>query len=388
MNQGRLVFAQLTQHLPLTTFRRCVAKYNGEHKIKSFSCLDQYLCMAFAQLTFRESLRDIEACLRAQIAKLYHMGIRRRVSRSTLADANEVRDWRIYAEFAQRLIAIARGLYVNEPFGVDLKETVYALDSTTIDLCLSVFAWAPFRSTKAAIKLHTLLDLRGNIPSFIHISDGKWHDVNILDHLMPEPGAFYVMDRGYLDFARLYRFHEAGSFFVTRAKSNLNAQRRYSHPVDRSTGLICDQTVTLTVFYSRQGFEAPLRRVRFKDPETGKKLIFLTNNFALPALTITHLYRQRWQIELFFKWIKQHLRIKSFFGTSENAVKTQVWIAVSAYVLVAIVKKRLNLTASLYEILQILSLTMFEQIPLDQLLSKNPHDENSLDTANQLNLFD
>jgi len=388
MNQGRLVFAQLTQHLPLTTFRRCVARYDGEHKIKSFSCLDQYLCMAFAQLTFRESLRDIEACLRAQIAKLYHLGIRGRISRSTLADANEVRDWRIYAEFAQRLIAIARGLYVDEPFGVDLKETVYALDSTTIDLCLSVFAWAPFRSTKAAIKLHTLLDLRGNIPSFMHISDGKWHDVNILDHLLPEPGAFYVMDRGYLDFARLYRFHEAGSFFVTRAKSNLKVQRRYSHPVDRSTGLICDQTVTLTVFYSRQGFEAPLRRVRFKDPETGKKLIFLTNNFALPALTITQLYRQRWQIELFFKWIKQHLRIKSFFGTSENAVKTQVWIAVSAYVLVAIVKKRLNLTASLYEILQILSLTMFEQMPLDQLLSKNVHDDNSLDTANQLNLFD
>jgi hypothetical protein len=388
MNQGRLVFAQLTQHLPLTTFRRCVARYDGEHKIKSFSCLDQYLCMAFAQLTFRESLRDIEACLRAQIAKLYHMGIRGRISRSTLADANEVRDWRIYAEFAQRLIAIARGLYVDEPFGIDLKETVYALDSTTIDLCLSVFAWAPFRSTKAAIKLHTLLDLRGNIPSFMHISDGKWHDVNILDHLLPEPGAFYVMDRGYLDFARLYRFHEAGSFFVTRAKSNLKAQRRYSHPVERSTGLICDQTVTLTVFYSRQGFEAPLRRVRFKDPETGKKLIFLTNNFALPALTITQLYRQRWQIELFFKWIKQHLRIKSFFGTSENAVKTQVWIAVSTYVLVAIVKKRLNVTASLYEILQILSLTMFEQMPLDQLLSRNLHDENSLDTANQLNLFD
>jgi hypothetical protein len=388
MNQGRLVFAQLTQHLPLTTFRRCVARYDGEHKIKSFSCLDQYLCMAFAQLTFRESLRDIEACLRAQIAKLYHLGIRGRVSRSTLADANEVRDWRIYAEFAQRLIGIARRLYVDEPFGVDLKETVYALDSTTIDLCLSVFAWAPFRSTKAAIKLHTLLDLRGNIPSFMHITDGKWHDVNILDHLFPEPGSFYVMDRGYLDFARLYRFHEAGSFFVTRAKSNLKAQRRYSHPVDRSTGLICDQTVTLTVFYSRQGFEAPLRRVRFKDPETGKKLIFLTNNFALPALTITQLYRQRWQIELFFKWIKQHLRIKSFFGTSENAVKTQVWIAVSAYVLVAIVKKRLNLTASLYEILQILSLTMFEQMPLDQLLSKNVRDENTLDTANQLNLFD
>jgi hypothetical protein len=388
MNQGRLVFAQLTQHLPLTTFRRCVARYDGEHKVKSFSCLDQYLCMVFAQLTFRDSLRDIEACLRAQIAKLYHLGIRSRISRSTLADANEVRDWRIYAEFAQRLIAIARGLYVDEPFAVELKETVYALDSTTIDLCLSVFAWAPFRSTKAAIKLHTLLDLRGNIPSFMHISDGKWHDVNILDHLLPEPGAFYVMDRGYLDFARPYRFHEAGSFFVTRAKSNLKAQRRYSHPVDRSTGLICDQTVTLTVFYSRQGFEAPLRRVRFKDPETGKKLIFLTNNFALPALTITQLYRQRWQIELFFKWIKQHLRIKSFFGTSENAVKTQVWIAVSAYVLVAIVKKRLNLTASLYEILQILSLTMFEQMPLDQLLSKNVRDENSLDAANQLNLFD
>jgi hypothetical protein len=388
MNEGRLVFAQLTQHLPLTTFRRCVAKYGGEHKVKSFSCLDQYLCMAFAQLTFRESLRDIEACLRAQIAKLYHMGIRGRVSRSTLADANEARDWRIYAEFAQRLIGIARGLYVDEPFGVDLKETVYALDSTTIDLCLSVFAWAPFRSTKAAIKLHTLLDLRGNIPSFIHISDGKWHDVNIFDHLFPEPGAFYVMDRGYLDFARLYRFHEAGSFFVTRAKSNLKAQRRYSHPVDRSTGLICDQTVTLTVFYSRQGFEAPLRRVRFKDPETGKTLIFLTNNFALPALTITQLYRQRWQIELFFKWIKQHLRIKSFFGTSENAVKTQVWIAISAYVLVAIVKKRLNLTASLYETLQILSLTMFEQMPLDQLLTKSMRDENPLDAANQLNLFD
>jgi len=388
MNQGRLVFAQLTQHLPLTTFRRCVAKYDGEHKVKSFSCLDQYLCMAFAQLTFRESLRDIEACLRAQIAKLYHMGIRARVSRSTLADANEVRDWRIYAEFAQRLIGIARRLYVDEPFGVDLKETVYALDSTTIDLCLSVFAWAPFRSTKAAIKLHTLLDLRGNIPSFIHISDGKWHDVNILDHLLPEPGAFYVMDRGYLDFARLYRFHQAGSFFVTRAKSNLKAQRRYSHPVDRSTGLICDQTVTLTVFYSRQGFEAPLRRVRFKDPETGKKLVFLTNNFALPALTITQLYRQRWQIELFFKWIKQHLRIKSFFGTSENAVKTQIWIAVSAYVLVAIVKKRLNLTASLYEILQILSLTMFEQMPLDQLLSKTTADGSPIDAANQLKLFD
>src|SRR5258706_6521400 len=375
MNQGKLVFAQITQHLPLTTLRRCVARYGGEHKVKSFSCLDQYLCMAFAQLTFRESMRDIEACLRAQIAKLYQLGIRGRVSRSTLADANEVRDWRIYAEFAQRLIGIARRLYIDEPFGVELKETVYALDSTTIDLCLSVFAWAPFRSTKAAIKLHTLLDLRGNIPSFIHISDGKWHDVNVLDYLLPEPGAFYVMDRGYLDFARLYRFHQAGSFFVTRAKSNLKAQRRYSHPVDRSAGLICDQTVTLSVFYSRQGFDAPLRRIRFKDPETSKTLVFLTNNFALPALTITQLYRQRWQIELFFKWIKQHLRIKAFFGISENAVKTKIWIAVSVYVLVAIVKKRLHLRASLYEILQILSLTMFEQMPLDQLLSKNIHDQ-------------
>jgi uncharacterized protein DUF4372/DDE family transposase len=388
MNQGKLVFAQITQHLPLTTFRRCVARYNGEHKIKSFSCLDQYLCMAFAQLTFRESLRDIEACLRAQLGKLYHMGIRARVSRSTLADANEVRDWRIYAEFAQRLIGIARRLYIDEPFGVELRETVYALDSTTIDLCLSVFAWAPFRSTKAAIKLHTLLDLRGNIPSFIHISHGKWHDVNVLDYLLPEPGAFYVMDRGYLDFTRLYRFHEAGSFFVTRAKSNLKIQRRYSHPVDRSSGLICDQTVTLTVFYSRQRFDAPLRRIRFKDPQSNKTLVFLTNNFALPALTITQLYRQRWQIELFFKWIKQHLRIKAFFGTSENAVKTQVWIAVSVYVLVAIVKKRLNVSASLYEMLQILSLTMFEQIPLDQLLSKSTSDQNAPDSRNQLNLFD
>lgn len=387
MNQGKLVFAQVTQHVPLTTFRRCVARYAGEHKVKSFSCLDQYLCMAFAQLTFRESLRDIEACLRAQIAKLYHMGIRGRISRSTLADANEVRDWRIYAEFAQRLIGIARRLYRDEPFGVDLKETVYALDSTTIDLCLSVFAWAPFRSTKAAIKLHTLLDLRGNIPSFIHISDGKWHDVNVLDQLLPEPGAFYIMDRGYLDFARLYRFHQAGSFFVIRAKSNLRAQRRYSHPVDRNTGLICDQTVTLSVFYSRQGFATPLRRIRFKDPETNKTLIFLTNNFTLPALTITQLYRQRWQIELFFKWIKQHLRIKAFFGTSENAVKTQIWIAVSVYVLVAIVKKRLNVSASLYEILQILSLTMFEQIPLNQLLSKTAAFSDEPVSKNQLSLF-
>ena len=387
MNQGKLVFAQITEHLPLTTFRRCVARYAGAYKVKSFSCLDQYLSMAFAQLTYRESLRDIEACLRAQQQKLYHMGIKSRVSRSTLADANESRDWRIYADFAQSLIAIARRLYATEPFGVDLKDTVYALDASTIDLCLSVFPWAPFRSTKAAIKLHTLLDLRGNIPSFLHISDGKLHDVNVLDLLLPEPGAFYIMDRGYIDFDRLYQLHEAKSFFVTRAKSNLKAQRRYSHPVDRSTGLICDQTIVLTGFYSKQDFDTPLRRVRFKDPATGKRLVFLTNNFTLPALTITELYRCRWQVELFFKWIKQHLRIKVFFGTSENAVKTQIWIAVSVYVLVAIVKKRLNLSASLYEILQILSLTMFERIPLDQLLNKIVTEDIQTLSPNQLNLF-
>ena len=387
MNQGKLVFAQITEHLPLTTFRRCVARYAGAYKVKSFSCLDQYLSMAFAQLTYRESLRDIEACLRAQQQKLYHMGIKSRVSRSTLADANESRDWRIYADFAQSLIAIARRLYATEPFGVDLKDTVYALDASTIDLCLSVFPWALFRSTKAAIKLHTLLDLRGNIPSFLHISDGKLHEVNVLDLLLPEPGAFYIMDRGYIDFDRLYQLHEAKSFFVTRAKSNLKAQRRYSHPVDRSTGLICDQTIVLTGFYSKQDFDTPLRRVRFKDPATGKRLVFLTNNFTLPAFTITELYRCRWQVELFFKWIKQHLRIKVFFGTSENAVKTQIWIAVSVYVLVAIVKKRLNLSASLYEILQILSLTMFERIPLDQLLNKIVTEDIQTLSPNQLNLF-
>jgi hypothetical protein len=387
MHAGKLVFAQLTEHLPLTTFRRCVAAYGGEHKIKSFSCLEQFLCLAFAQLTYRESLRDIEACLRAQREKLYHMGIRSRVARSTLADANEARDWRIYADFAQRLIGMARKLYIDEPFGVDLKETVYALDTTTIDLCLSVFSWAPFRSTKAAVKLHTLLDLRGNIPAFIHISDGKMHEVNILDQLHPEPGAFYVMDRGFLDFERLFRFHEAGSFFVTRGKSNLRAQRRYSHPVDRATGLICDQTIVLTGFYSLKGFETPLRRIRFNDPKTGKHLIFLTNNFVLPALTITELYRCRWQVELFFKWIKQHLRIKQFYGTTENAVKTQIWIAVSVYVLVAIVKKRLNISATLYEMLQILSLTMFEQTPLNILLSPIGAARDDVDFSNQMNLF-
>lgn len=387
MNRGKLVFAQLMQHLPLTTFRRCVTRYRGAFKVKSFSCLDQFLCMAFAQLTFRESLRDIEVCLRAQSSKLYHLGIRSAVARNTLANANAVRDWRIYADFAQSLIGIARPLYAQESFGVDLQETVYALDATTIDLCLSVFPWAVFRTAKAAVKLHTLLDLRGNIPTFIHISNGKVHEVNILDQLLPEPGAFYIMDRGYLDFERLYRFHEAGSFFVTRSKANLKVQRRYSHPVDRTTGLICDQSVVLTGFYSHQGFEAPLRRIRFKDPETAKTLIFLTNNFALPAFTITELYRCRWQVELFFKWIKQHLRIKAFFGTSENAVRSQIWIAVSTYVLVAIVKKRLHLSASLYEILQILSLTMFEKIPLDQLLAQTMSDEIQSVSDNQLILF-
>ena len=388
MYQGSLVFAQLMKHLPLTTFRRCVARYSGEHKVKSFSCLDQYLSMAFAQLTYRESLRDIEACLRAQSSKLYHLGIRGNVARNTLANANATRDWRIYADFAQSLIGIARRLYAEEPFGVDLAETVYALDATTIDLCLTVFPWAPFRSTKAAVKMHTLLDLRGNIPSFIHISNGKMHDVNILDQLLPEAGAYYVMDRGYLDFARLHRLHEAGSFFVTRAKSNLKAERRYSHPVDRTTGLICDQTIVLSGFYSHQGFPAPLRRIKFRDPKTGKRLVFLTNNFTLPPLTIADLYRSRWQVELFFKWIKQHLRIKAFFGTSENAVKSQIWIAVSVYVLVAIVKKRLALPSSLYENLQILSLTLFERTPLDQLLMRCATDLEDSDSRNQMNLFD
>ena len=387
MHQGHYVFAQLMQHLPLTTFRRCVARYDGERRVKRFSCLDQYLCLAFAQLTWRESLRDIEACLRAQSSKLYHLGFRSTIARNTLANANAVRDWRIYADFAQHLIGIARRLYADEPLAIELNDTVYALDWTTIDLCLSVFPWAPFRSTKAAVKMHTLLDLRGNIPSFIFISDGKMHDVNILDDLLPEAGAFYIMDRGYLDFERLARLDDAGSFFVTRGKSNLKAKRRYSHPVDRSSGLVCDQTVILTGFYSRQGFDRPLRRIKFNDPETDKRLVFLTNNFAQPALTITKLYKCRWQIELFFKWIKQHLRIKVFFGTSENAVKSQIWIAVSVYVLVAIVRKRLALSASLYEILQILSLTLFEKTPVNQLFDDGPHQKAPIQNDNQLKLF-
>ena len=388
MHTGKLIFSQLMDHLPMHTFRRCVHRYQGNHKIKTFTCRDQYYAMAFAQLTYRESLRDIEACLRAQKSKLHHMGIHGGIARTTLAKANERRDWRIYADFAQSLIPTARKLYADEDLGLDLDNTIYALDSTTIDLCLSVFPWANFRSTKAAVKLHTLLDLRGNIPTFIHISDGKLHDVNVLDILIPEPGAFYIMDRGYVDFARLYAMSQCLAFFVTRAKANLKFRRLYSRPVDKSTGLRCDQTVVLTGFYSHKDYPEKLRRIKYHDIETDKTFVFLTNNFTLPALTITRLYRYRWQVELFFKWIKQHLRIKSFFGTSENAVKTQVWIAVSVYVLVAIIKKRLKLEASLYTILQILSVTLFERMALFQALTdcKNTMPED--DMRNQLNLFD
>jgi len=371
---------------PWHTFRRLVAKYRGDFNVRTFSCLDQFLSMAFAQLTYRESLRDIEACLRAQPTKLYHMGLRGTVSRSALADANESRDWRIYAEFAYSLIRTARRLYAQEPLAVDLAETVYALDATTIDLCLSLFPWAKFRTTKAAVKLHTLLDLRGAIPSFIHISDGKLHEVNVLDVLLPEPGAFYVMDRAYLDFERLYRLDQAGSFFVTRAKSNFKFNRVYSRPVDRRTGLLCDQEIDLVVFYSQQGYPARLRRIRYRDAE-GRRLVFLTNHMTLPSLTICELYRSRWQVELFFKWIKQHLRINRFFGTSENAVKTQVWIAVAVYVLVAIVRKRLNLGLSLHEMLQILSVTPFEKVPLFQLLTDSAIAQNFGADPNQLILL-
>jgi len=381
MHQGKLVFAQVMAHLPLSPFRRCVARYGGEHKVKSFLCLDQFYAMAFAQLTFRESLRDIEACLATQGQRLYHLGFRSPVARNTLANANAVRPWQIYADLAQHLIGIARPLYANEPIGLDLNETVYAFDATTIDLCLSVYPWAPFRSTKAAIKLHTLLDVRGSIPSFIHISNGKTHEVNVLDALTPEPGAFYLLDRGYMDFARLHALHEAGSFFLIRAKRGLRVKRRYSHPVDRiNTKVLCDQTVTLEVFYSKQGYPTALRRVVVRDDD-GKRITFLTNNTSLAPETVGELYRLRWQVELFFKWIKQHLRIKAFFGTSENAVRTQIWIAVATYVLIAIVKKRAMLPHSLYELLQILSLTMFETTPINQLLTPpppSPHDEQQL----------
>ncbi len=387
MNSGKIVFAQVMEHLPLKDFHRCVDRYE-RRRVHSFSCLDQFLSMAFAQLTYRESLRDIEACLTAQSTKLYHMGLRSDVSRSTLAYANEVRDWKIYADFAQVLISIARDLYAGDDFGIDLKETVYALDATTIDLCLSVFPWARFRRTKGAVKLHTLLDLRGNIPAFIRISDGKMHDVNVLDEIFPEPGSFYIMDRGYLDFERLYRMAQCLAFFVTRSKSNMGFRRLYSHPVEKETGVQLDQTIVLTGFYSSKDYPDKMRRVRFFDEEREKDLTFLTNNFLLPSLTIAQLYKCRWQVELFFKWIKQHLRIKRFFGTSENAVKSQIWIAVSVYVLVAILKKRLKIEESLYTILQILSVTIFEKMPILQALESGRYKKQEDSVYNQLILFD
>jgi hypothetical protein len=387
MNTGKTLFAQLMDFLPWTTFTRLVQQYGGDRYVKSLTCAEQFRIMAFAQLTYRESLRDIEVCLSAQAAKLYHMGFRQEIKRATLADANEKRDWRIHAEFARRLIAQARKLYAGDSLAFELENTAYALDSTTIDLSLSLFPWAPFRTTKAAVKMHTLLDLRGSIPSFIHISDGKLHDVHALDLLAVEPGAIYVMDRGYLDFKRLYALHQASAFFVTRAKSNMDARRIYSANTDRDTGIICDQTIALNGYKTSRDYPAHLRRIRFKDVESGKTLIFLRNNFALPAATICALYKSRWQVELFFKWIKQHLRIKKFFGTSENAVKSQIWIAVSVYVLVAIVKKRLNLDASLYTLLQIFSLTLFEKMPIQQAFAGSSYTSEPGGDSNQLNLF-
>jgi hypothetical protein len=387
MYAGKLVFAQLMDFLPLHTFRRCVALYPSNYPTKTFSHLDQYLCMAFAQLTFRESLRDIEVCLRAHESKLYHLGIRGHVARSNLADANEKRDWQIYRDFANALIVEARRLYAGDAFAVDLENTVYALDTTTIDLSLKVFPWAHFRTTKAAVKMHTQIDLRGNIPSFIHVSDGKMHEVNVLDLIMPEPGSFTIMDRGFLDFARLYRLTQAGAFFVIRPKSNTLFKRVYSRTVDKTTGLRCDQTVRLTGVKSPDDYPQYLRYVGFYDEKTDKRLGFFTNNFELPALVIAQLYKCRWQVELFFKWINQHLRIKAFFGTNESAVKTQIWIAISVYVLVAIAKKRLGVEASLYTILQILSLTLFEKIPLDQLLNDTALENFDDENPTQLNLF-
>ena len=387
MYTGRTLFAQLMDFLPWTIFARIVERYGGDRYVKSLRCTEHFRVMAFAQLTYRESLRDIEACLSAQASKLYHMGFREPIRRSTLSDANEARDWRIYADFAQVLIRQARQLYAADSFGVELADTVYALDSTTIDLCLSVFPWAPFRATKAAVKMHTLLDLRGAIPSFLHISDGKLHDVNVLDLLIPEAGAIYVMDRGYLDFERLHLLHQAGAFFVTRAKSNLDARRLYSAPTDRASGIICDQTIALNGYYSRQHYPDHLRRIRLRDPESIRTLMFLSNQFALPAITICALYKARWHVELFFKWVKQHLRIKRFYGTSENAVKSQIWIAVSVYVLVAIVKKRLNLEASLYTLLQILSVTLFEKMLIGQALTGSEYRPANDLQCNQLNLF-
>ena len=387
MYAGKTLFSQIMDFLPWKTFHRLVSRYEGDRRVRALRCSEHFRILAFAQLTYRESLRDIEACLSAQSAKLYHMGIRSPVRRSTLADANERRDWRIYAEFAQRLIAQARTLYAEEDLGVDLSNTVYALDSTTIDLCLSLFPWAPFRSTKAAVKMHTLLDLRGNIPSFIHVSDGKLHDVNVLDLLIPEPAAVYVMDRAYLDFERLFALHEAGAFFVTRAKSNARLRRVYSAPNDRPQGIVCDQTVALSGFYSRQRYPHHLRRIRFKDPQTGKTLVFLTNLFGPAPTTIGQLYKARWQIELFFKWIKQHLRIKKFYGTSENAVKAQIWVAVSVYLLVAIIRKRFELQVSLYTLLQIFSVTLFEKTALNKAFCDNHYTSDNHMLRNQLNLF-
>jgi hypothetical protein len=387
MNAGRTIFAQLIEFLPHKEFQKYVARYRGDANPRSFSCWDQFLAMAFAQLTYRESLRDIQACLGAMRAKLYHMGFRGQVRKSTLADANDAHDWRIYANFAQVLIAQARPLYAAEPIGIELDRSLYALDSSTIDLCLSLFPWARFRRHKAAVKMHTLLDLRGNIPTFIHITDGKVHDVNVLDLILPEAGAFYVMDRGYIDFERLYRFTLESAFFVVRAKSNVLLQRRYSHPVDKDSGVRSDQTVVLASLKSASVYPDVLRKVAYVDAETGKRLVFLSNNFTLPAATIAAIYKQRWQVELFFKWIKQHLRIKAFYGTSENAVKTQIWIAVSVYVLVAIVRKRLGIEVSLYQILQVLSLTLFEKTPILRALQQIDSQDDLPYFSNQLNLF-
>jgi hypothetical protein len=388
MNGGRTIFSQLVEHLPIHEFRKCVARYRGNHRTKTFFCWDQFLCLIFAQLTYRESLRDIVACLRSRGGRLYHMGIRGTVSRSTLADANEGRDWRIYGDFAQVLIAQARSLYLDDDLGLNLNSTVYALDSTTIDLCISLFPWATYTPVQHAMKLHTLLDLRGNIPTFIRITPAQLHDVHFLDDLLLEPGAFYVMDRGYLDFTRLHRWTLAGAFFVTRARKNFRFRRLTSRKAEKTNGVICDQTIDLQYFYSIKGYPSPLRRIRYRDPNTGKKLVFLTNNFALPAKTIADLYRSRWQVELFFKWIKQHLRIKAFYGTSQNAVKTQVWTAVCAYLLVAIVKKRLNLDLNLYTILQILSVTIFEKMPVLQAFSEQSCDIVEGKFHNQLTLFE
>ena len=387
MNTGRTVFSQIMDLLPHWDFHNCVKRYQGNRKTQTFSCMDQFLCMAFAQLTYRESLRDIEICLRGNQPKLYHMGIRSRVSRSTLADANENRDWRMYADFAQILISIAIELYAKDDFGLTLEAEVYALDSTTIDLCLSLFPWARFRRTKGAIKLHTLLNLRGSIPEFIHISDGKLHDVNILDILIPQPGSFYLMDRGYVDFVRLYTIQQASAFFVTRSKRNVQFKRRYSHPVDKSTGLRSDQTIITTGVDTAKEYPIPLRRIHYCDAETGNHLIFITNNFDLPALTIAMLYKARWQVELFFKWIKQHLRITAFYGTSANAVKTQIWIAVCVYVLVEILKKRLELDNSLYTILQFASVSIFEKTPISEAFSQEFDKTQKSDYDNQLLLF-